>query len=342
MNAKTVTVGVIGAGRIGKLHVENLLRRIPVARLTRVADVMAEAVRPWVEDLGAPFQLDDDPSALIEDPEIEAVLVCSPTDTHAEYAIEAARAGKHVFTEKPIDFDVSRIREVLSVVEETGVKFQVGFNRRFDRHHKAVRDAVTSGQVGQVHVVKVTSRDPAPPPIDYVKRSGGLFLDMMIHDFDMARYLAGENDEVVEVYASGGVLVDPAIGEVGDVDTAVVILRFESGAFGVIDNSRRAVYGYDQRVEVFGSKGMALDDNELNDTARVFGSESPASAKLPYFFLERYSESYVAELEHFVQAIKKDLSPSPGGKDGLMAVLIGLAAKKSLEEHRPVRVEELA
>ncbi|MHA1732332.1 MAG: inositol 2-dehydrogenase [Promethearchaeota archaeon] len=337
--ANKIVVGVFGAGRIGKLHVDNLLHRIPGVVVKKVVDVYPEPAKEWAAERGLP--LSDDPADIIDDPDIQAVLVCTSTDTHADLIVRSARAGKDVFTEKPIDLDLARIREVLGVIEETGVKFQVGFNRRFDHNHKAVRDAVAAGKVGKVHVIKVTSRDPAPPPVEYVRRSGGLFLDMMIHDLDMACYMAGPDDPVEEVYAVGGVLVDPAIGEAGDVDTAVVTLKFESGAMAVIDNSRQAVYGYDQRVEVFGSGGMVLDDNDFPNNARVYTKEETSADKIHWFFLQRYNESYVSELEAFFESLRIGSEPIAGGKDGLNAVLLAMAAQKSLDEHRPVKVSEI-
>jgi len=254
-----ITVGVVGAGRIGRIHAENI-RGIPEARLQAVADVAADdALAAWARGLGV-GRVARDPREIMDDPSIDAVVICSSTDTHADLVVAAAERGKHVFCEKPIDLSVAKVRRALAAVERAGVKLQVGFNRRFDHNFRRARELVQSGALGEPHLVRITSRDPAPPPLAYVKVSGGLFLDMTIHDFDMARYLTGS--EVVEVYAQGAVLVDPAIGEAGDVDTAVVTLVFASGALGMIDNSRKAAYGYDQRVEVFGSKGSAACSND--------------------------------------------------------------------------------
>jgi myo-inositol 2-dehydrogenase/D-chiro-inositol 1-dehydrogenase len=332
-------IGLIGAGRIGKLHGEVLTYHIPETEIKTVAEIYADSVEDWVKRLNIP-NLTTDCAEVLNDPEIEAVLICSSTDTHARLIVEAARAGKHIFCEKPIDFDVGRIGAALDAVNEAGVKLQIGFNRRFDHNFKKVRDVVTSGGVGDVHIVRITSRDPAPPPIEYVKVSGGLFLDMTIHDFDMARYLS--MSEVVEVYAQGAVLVDPAIGKAGDVDTAIVTLKFQNGALGVIDNSRQAVYGYDQRVEVFGTKGCVAVENDRPNSAQVSTGEGVFSEKPLYFFLERYQDSYIEEIKAFVGAVRNDEPPPVTGNDGLQPVLIGLAALTSCRENRPVRIEEIA
>ncbi|MDH3814059.1 MAG: inositol 2-dehydrogenase [Acidobacteriota bacterium] len=329
---KTITVGVLGAGRIGRLHTENLFRMSGV-RVKSIADPYADfdAWPPPGIETGV------DPSLVLDDPEIQAVLICSPTPTHADFTEAAATAGKHVFCEKPIDLDPERIRCTLEVVDAAGVRLQVGFNRRFDPTFSRVRQAVIDGDVGDIHIVKITSRDPEAPPVEYVQSSGGIFLDMTIHDFDMVRFLTGS--EVEEVHAMGAVLIDPAIGEAGDVDTAVTTLKMANGALAVIENSRQAVYGYDQRVEVFGSKGSAEAGNETANRV-ILSSADGVRADTPlYFFLERYQASFVAELEAFFACIRDDLEPPVGGRDGLMSVLVGLAAAKSMAENRPVKVE---
>ena len=215
----------------------------------------------------------------------------------------------------------------------------VGFNRRFDRNFMRVHEAVLSGQVGQPHIIKITSRDPSPPPIEYIKVSGGIFLDMTIHDWDMARFQA--DSEVQEVYANGAVLIDPKIGEAGDVDTAVAVLKFENGAMALIDNTRQAVYGYDQRVEVFGSIGCAMADNEATNTVRIYTAECTNLDTIPHFFLERYIESYATELQYFINCLLNDENPRPNGHDGLQNVLVAMAAQKSFEENRPVKLSEI-
>ena len=263
--SKALRVGVIGAGRIGSLHAANLKGRVPEAELAAISDVYEPAAKDLAEELSVPVYKSDY-REILKDPAIDAVFVCSSTDTHSQVSIDAARAGKHIFCEKPIDHDLDKIKAVLSEVERAGVKYQVGFNRRFDRNFMRVREAVQNGEIGDVHIVRITSRDPKAPPIPYVKVSGGMFVDMTIHDFDMARYLSGS--EVTEVSAFGACLIDPQIGQAGDVDTCVIALQFENGALGMIDNSRQAVYGYDQRVEVFGSKGCVMAENETPTTRR--------------------------------------------------------------------------
>jgi myo-inositol 2-dehydrogenase/D-chiro-inositol 1-dehydrogenase len=267
------------------------------------------------------------------------VLVCSSTDTHADLVVAAAEKGKHVFCEKPIDLSVPKVRRALAAVERAGVKLQVGFNRRFDHNFRRVRELVQSGALGEPHLVRITSRDPAPPPLAYVKVSGGLFLDMTIHDFDMARYLSGS--EVVEVFAKGAVLVDPAIGQAGDVDTAVVTLTFASGALRVIDNSPKAAYGYDQRVEVFGSKGSAACANDTPSSVVLSGADGVLSDKPLHFFLERYRQAFVDEMKAFFAALATGAPTPVGGQDGLAPILIGLAARRSVAERRPVRIAEM-
>jgi myo-inositol 2-dehydrogenase/D-chiro-inositol 1-dehydrogenase len=327
-----ITVGILGAGRIGQVHGNNLLR-MPGIKLKAVTDPYVDFT-PWPP---APVATAKEPELILDDGEIDAVLVCSPTPTHAEFTERAARAGKHVFCEKPVDLDPLRIRKTIDVVEECGVKLQVGFNRRFDPTFARVRQAVIDGDVGEIHLVKITSRDPEAPPAEYVRDSGGIFLDMTIHDFDMVRFLTGS--DVEEVYAVGAVLVDSAIGDAGDVDTAVTTLKMANGAIAVIENSRQAVYGYDQRVEVFGSGGSAEAGNETPNRVTISDDSGVRSDKPLYFFLERYQVSFVAELESFFDAIRNETEPPVGGADGLMSVLIGLAAQRSLTENRPVPVE---
>lgn len=337
--AKKFSVGVIGAGRIGKLHIENLLRKVSDVNLKIVADVKVDdQLRKWADEMGIP-KLTMDPNEIFTNPEIDAVVIASSTDTHAKFIQEAAKAKKHIFCEKPIDVDIDRIKETLKVVRNEGTKLMVGFNRRFDRNFMRVHEAVVSGQIGTPQIIKITSRDPAPPPIEYIKVSGGIFLDMTIHDWDMARYQAGS--EVEEVFASGAVLVDPEIGKAGDIDTAIAVLRFKNGALGMIDNTRQAVYGYDQRVEVFGSKGCVMADNEATNTVRIYTAECTNIDTIPYFFLERYMESYATELKFFFECLKNDQDPKPNGEDGLQNVLVAMAAQKSFEENRPVKISEV-
>jgi myo-inositol 2-dehydrogenase/D-chiro-inositol 1-dehydrogenase len=301
-------------------------------------DVDMKAAQDLAAFTHVPLALEDY-HAILSDPTIDAVAICSSTDTHAKIVIEAARVGKHIFCEKPIDLTLERIDAALEAVEKAGVKLQIGFNRRFDPNFRKVRSMVAEGRIGTPQIIRITSRDPAPPPLSYIKVSGGMFLDMSIHDFDMARYLSGS--EVEEVYTAAGVMVDPAIGEAGDVDTAVIMLRFANGAIGTIDNSRKAIYGYDQRVEVFGSAGMVQAHNNTPDNDVYFNAEGVHSAKPLYFFLERYMDSYIAEMKEFAQSIRDNTSPPVAGIDGRIPVVIGMAAKKSYLEHRPVRLSEI-
>lgn len=340
MNNKSskIRVGLIGAGRIGKLHIEHLVQNIPEIELVTICSLNLPNLKSIAEQYNVP-KVTTDYNTLLADPEIDAVLITASTNTHVEMSQAAAKAGKHIFCEKPIAFDLEQIDETLAIVEAAGVKFQIGFNRRFDASFKRVREAVASGEIGEPHIMRITSRDPTPPPIEYVKVSGGIFLDMTIHDFDMARYLIG--DEVVEVYAAGGVRVDPKIGEAGDIDTAVITLRFQNGVIGTIDNSREAVYGYDQRVEVFGSKGMVTAANPPTDTVTFSGSEGTRAASPPYFFVERYKPAFLSELQAFFACIQEDTPPPVTGADGRAPVVMGFAALKSLRENRPVLLSEI-
>jgi myo-inositol 2-dehydrogenase / D-chiro-inositol 1-dehydrogenase len=331
-----INVGVIGAGRIGQIHARNIKFRIPGAKLHAVADVNVEVARRVATELEVPV-VTGDHRQLMEDPSIGAIVICSSTDTHAGMMIEAALAGKHLFCEKPIALDMDRIDQALAAVAKSGVKLQVGFNRRFDPSFRKVRELIAAGRIGVPQLLRISSRDPQPPPLDYVKCSGGLFLDMMIHDFDMARFLVGE--EVTELMATGNCQVDPEIGKCGDVDTAVVLLKFKSGALGTIDNSRRAVYGYDQRVEVFGSEGCAAAGNKIPTEVTLHNADSTTSDKPLYFFLERYEEAYLAEMKEFINCIQENRVPAVGGFDGRVSVAMGYAALESLKSGNFVQVK---
>ena len=334
-----LNIGIIGAGRIGKVHLQSVTRYVADAKVIALADPFMNAeTEEWARSLGV-VKLTRDYKEILADPEVDAVFICSSTDTHSAISLEAIAAGKHIFCEKPVDHDLGKIKAVMQALEGSNVKYQVGFNRRFDHNFAAAREAVASGRIGELAVLKITSRDPGAPPVDYIKVSGGIFLDMTIHDFDMVRFISGE--EVTEVYAAGGVTVDPAIGEAGDIDTAVVTLRLESGALAVIDNCRRASYGYDQRLEAFGSKGQVAISNDTASSAVVSDASGVIAEKPLYFFLERYMQAYAAEVEAFVAAVRDD-TPVPVGIDaGLQSVLIGVAAKKSLELGRPVKLSEI-
>jgi myo-inositol 2-dehydrogenase/D-chiro-inositol 1-dehydrogenase len=330
VTAATIGVGVVGVGRIGSMHADLLARQVPGARLAAVHDAVPETAAATGARTHA--VLED----LLSDPAVDAVAICSSTDTHADLIVAAARAGKAIFCEKPISLDLAQVDRALAAVDAAGVPFQIGFNRRFDPAHAAVQAAVARGDVGEPHLVRISSRDPAPPPIEYVRVSGGIFLDMTIHDFDMARFVTGS--EVVEVYARGAVRVDPEFGEADDVDTALITLVHENGCLTAIDNSRQAVYGYDQRVEVFGSAGMAASENPLAHTALVRTADGTSKPTLPYFYLERYIPSYLREWEAFVSALQTGAPPPVSGHDARAPLVIGLAAWQSLREGRPVAV----
>lgn len=334
--SKQLNIGVIGAGRIGRLHTENLLKH-PQVNVKAIADLQIDHAKAWADGLGIPL-LTQDADQIICDPGINAVFICTSTNTHIDMIERSAKAGKHIFCEKPISFDVRGTRLALQAASDSGVKFQLGFNRRFDPNFRRVREIVASGQIGDPHLIKITSRDPSPPPHDYIKVSGGLFMDMAIHDFDMARFLSGS--EVDEVYVQGAVLVDPVIGELGDVDTAVIMLRFRNGAIGVIDNSRQAAYGYDQRVEVFGSLGQVNVQNDFPNSAEISTAGGVYRDKPKHFFLERYEAAYRLEIESFVQAIVNNEDVPVSGEDGYQAELLADAARKSWREKRPVSLSE--
>ena len=333
---KPVTFGIIGAGRIGKLHADNLLSHVDGARLKAITDPFLD--KNWAASRNIPLT-GKDHRIMLDDPEINAILIGSPSVEHASQLIECAQAGKHIFCEKPIALDPEIIRNALAEVDKSGVKFQVGFNRRFDPNFSAVQHQVASGALGDPHIIRITSRDPAPPPAEYVAGSGGMFLDMTIHDFDMARFLSGS--EVTEVHAYGMVLVDPEIGKAGDIDTAVISLKFANGALGIIENSRKAVYGYDQRVEVFGSKGTAMADNNTPTSMVVYNEFGTIRDKPLYFFLERYEAAFIDEMKAFVNAIQEDKTTAVSGKDGLAPVLIALAAQESLKRGKPEKVDSV-
>lgn len=338
MSNTQLNVGLIGTGRIGRVHAEHLTTRVRRARLVAIADLNESTARECAANCDSPTVFTDHRN-ILENQDIDAVLICSATDTHAQIIEEAAAAGKHVFCEKPIDFDLARIDRALAAVAEAGIKFQVGFNRRFDANHQRIRKAVEQGEIGEPRRVHIVSRDPAPPPEEYIKASGGLFADMTIHDFDMARFLVGH--EVEEVYAVAGVMVDESFRRLHDVDTAVTILKFENGVTATIDNCRQSAFGYDQRVEVFGSGGSIQSDNQYPNATVISDANSVRRDQPLYFFMERYKESFAIELDAFVQAVVDDETPEATGKDGRTAVVMGIAAQKSRTENRPVRIAEV-
>ncbi|MFC5451818.1 inositol 2-dehydrogenase [Paenibacillus aestuarii] len=334
----TIKIGIIGAGRIGKIHADNLLRMKQV-EVVAVSDLFAgPELEAWAAERGIE-QVVKDSNVIMANPDIDAVFICSSTDTHVPLIKQAAQAGKHIFCEKPVSMDIKQTEEALEAVRVAGVKLQIGFNRRFDHNFKRVREHVQAGTIGQPHIVKITSRDPNPPHPDYIKVSGGIFMDMMIHDFDMARYVCGS--EVEEVYAQGNVLINPVFAEYGDVDTAIVTLKFSNGALGVIDNSRQAVYGYDQRVEVFGSKGSVAVTNDHPNTAEISTAEGIVRDKPLHFFLERYQAAYVEETQMFIDSLLHGKPLPVEGNDGLQAERMALAAKLSSRLGRPVKISEI-
>ena len=338
MSTQKLNIGIIGAGRIGKVHAETLAFRIPEAKIVAIADINREAAQALAAHCNIPkvtVSSDD----IIADPQIEAVLICSATNTHAELIVQAAKAGKHIFCEKPIAYTLKQIDHALAAVKTAGVQLQIGFNRRFDANFARVRLAVAKGEIGTPNLMHIISRDPAPPPVSYVKVSGGIFMDMTIHDFDMARFLIG--DEVEEVYTAGGVMVDPEIGKAGDLDTALIVMRFRNGVIGTIDNSRKAVYGYDQRVEILGSEGKIETGNCYPNQATVSSGKSVYKDLPLNFFMDRYTESFAMELKSFTQSVLENKATAVTGIDGRIPVVMAMAARKSYDEHRPVRLEEV-
>ena len=335
-----LNIGIIGAGRIGKVHLESISYHVKNATVTAMADpFMNEETEKLIRSYGV-SKVTKDYKDILNDKDIDAVLVCSSTDTHAAISIEAINAGKHVFCEKPVDHSIEKIQAVADALKEhPDIKFQVGFNRRFDHNFAAIRKAYDDGKIGEAHILKITSRDPEPPNPAYIKVSGGIFLDMTIHDFDMACFLT--NSDVEELYVNSAVLVDPAIGEQGDVDTAIITMKMANGALAVIDNSRKAAYGYDQRAELFGSKGMVATSNDTVSSAIISNADGVTGEKPLFFFLERYMGSFSEEMRQFTEAVINDTEVPVGIHAGLQSVKIGLAARKSVEEHRPVKISEI-
>ena len=322
--------GILGAGRIGKLHAATIAAS-PRASVSYVADAIPEAAASLAASVGAR-------TASVEEviaSDVDAILIATPTDTHADLIEAAARAGKAILCEKPVSLSVERIAACLPVVEAAGVPLMIGFNRRFDPNFAALQRRLRDGAVGEVEIVTIISRDPAPPPVSYIARSGGLFRDMMIHDFDMARFLVGE--EFVTVQALGSALVDGAIGAAGDVDTAAVQMQTASGRIAVITNSRRATYGYDQRLEVHGSKGMLRAGNVHMTTLEQADGGGFTQDVIQNFFIDRYVAAYAAEVNAFIDAIEAGVPPTPSGHDGLAAQKLAEAATRSLQTGQVVR-----
>ncbi|MBE3119411.1 MAG: inositol 2-dehydrogenase, partial [Candidatus Atribacteria bacterium] len=327
---RKVKIAVIGTGRMGSVHTRNIARLIPEADLVAVCDIRLEVAQTVADELSI-RRVVKDYHELLADKDIEAILIATSTNTHAFIMKDVAAAGKHIFCEKPLALELDKIDEALEAVEKAGVKLQVGFNRRFDKSFQQVHQIVASGEIGRPCILRITNRDPDFPAMEFMRVSGGMFLDMTIHDFDMARFQVGE---VEEVYATGGVLIEPELKEFGDIDTNVVTLKFANGAVGAIDNSRKAVYGYDQRLEVFCSNGTAMANNEAENTAVKGNPDGFHSAKPPYFFMQRYAPCYVDEVRQFIECVRDDKPTPTTGKDGRAAVVLGYAAGKSLRENR--------
>ncbi len=339
MSAGELRVGLLGAGRIGTMHAELLHRRVEGARVTRVFDLHGPSAQALATALGGEVAVDASSEQLLAAADVDAVAICTSTDTHVGLIVAAAQAGKAIFCEKPISLDLAEMDAALTAVERAGVPFQVGFNRRFDPAHASVRAAVADGTIGEPQIVRISSRDPEPPPLDYVRSSGGIFLDMTIHDFDMARFVTGS--EVVSVSAQGALRIRPEFAEAGDVDTAVVTLEHANGCLTTIDNSRQASYGYDQRVEVHGSRGMAASEDPRAHTGIVRTAEGEHAPSLPHFFVDRYTAAYLAQWQAFVGAVSDGRTPPVTAADGRAPLAIGLAAGRSLKERRPVAIEEI-
>jgi len=333
---RPIKCGIIGLGRIGKIHLENIVHRIPGAEVLAVSDVSSEA-RDYASKRGIK-EVYSDAKKVLDHPEIKAVIISSPTDTHANYVKHAARMQKDIFCEKPLDLNLETISEITQIVDSHGVMLMVGFNRRFDPSFSKVHRAVRDGHLGQLQLLRITSRDPAPPSIDYIQSSGGIFLDMTIHDFDMARYITGS--EVTEVYTKSNAF-DQGIEQADDVDTAITTLYFENGAIAAIDNSRRAVYGYDQRLEVFGSLGMMTVANDHGDNQTFYDSQGTHKTPLLHFFLERYQQAYVNMMQAFVDTLSNGKTSLITPHDGFMSTAIAVAANKSRLENRPVKICEV-
>jgi myo-inositol 2-dehydrogenase / D-chiro-inositol 1-dehydrogenase len=334
---RKINIAVIGTGRMGSVHVRNIARLIPEANLVALCDIRLEVAQAVADECGIQ-RVVRDYHELLEDKTIEAVLIATSTPTHASIIKDCAAAGKQIFCEKPLALDLADIDDALAEVEKAGVKLQVGFNRRFDKSYQRVHEIVASGEIGRPCILRITNRDPDFPAMEFMRASGGIFLDLAIHDFDMVRYQVGEVDEV---YAMGSVLINQELHEFNDVDTDVVSLRFANGAVGSIDNSRKAVYGYDQRLEVFCSNGTAMAENETETTVVKGNTAGFLSAKPPYFFMQRYAPCYVEEVRQFIECVRDDKPTPTTGIDGRAAVVLGYAAGKSLQENRPVKISEI-
>jgi myo-inositol 2-dehydrogenase/D-chiro-inositol 1-dehydrogenase len=333
---RRVKIAVIGTGRMGSVHCRNIARSIPEADLAAVCDIRLEVAQAVAYDLGI-HRVVRDYHELLDDQEIEAVLISATTTAHDYIMKDAALAGKQIFCEKPLALELEKIDSAMEVVNKAGVKLQVGFNRRFDKNFQRAHGMIASGELGRPCFLRITSRDPGLPSMEYLRASGGIFLDMTIHDFDMARFLGGE---IEEIHALGNTLIEPTLDKLGDLDTCVVSLKFTSGMLGSIDNSRQAVYGYDQRIEVLGLQGAVMVGNETEDRVVKGTREGFLTARLPVFFMQRYAPCYVEEIRQFIECVRED-NPTPvDGTDGRLAVVLGCAAWKSIHENRTVKLAE--
>lgn len=340
---KKTIIGVIGGGNVGRIHVKDIVTSVPEAELKYIADAYPEGYNMWAKENNCP-QAITDYKIIMNDPEVEAILICAPAALHADLIMEAARAGKHVFCEKPVDYDVAKIKEAMKVAEECGIKVQVGYNRRFDHNHAAAYRMVTEGKIGEVRQIKITSRDPLPPPPEYFAAvggsAGGMFLDTSIHDFDMARYMAN-GAEVVEMYATGSAMIHKDQETTGGVDTTTAVLKFNSGAMAIIDNCWQCEYGYDQRIEVFGSRGAVNVQNDTPSTVVLSNGEGQTAEKPLFFYVNRYIASYTDEIHLFLDAIVNDKPVLVDMKDGYYSFLIAKGCDLSLKEKRVVTMAEL-
>ena len=310
-----IKLGILGLGRIGKIHLETICTKIEGVKVIAAMNPSIEG-RSFADRYGIPL-VTDNAMAVLHHPEIDAVLICSPTNTHSDYVIEAAHAGKAIFCEKPIDLSLNKVRETLQIVSNANVPLMIAFNQRFDPNFATIKEGITAGKLGRLYTVHITSRDPSPPPVSYIKQSGGLFIDMTIHDFDMARYIV--DAEVVEVYAKGYNLIDPEIGIAGDIDTGIILLTFDNEVTVIIENSRKASYGYDQRLEVFGSLGMMKAENPIKNDCTFFDKKGAHLPRHLDFFMDRYTMSYQKEIEAFIHALKNKQPMPINGEDGLKA-----------------------
>jgi myo-inositol 2-dehydrogenase/D-chiro-inositol 1-dehydrogenase len=333
---RQVNIAVIGTGRIGSVHTRNLVRSIHEANVVAICDIRLEVAQALADELGIERVVKDF-HVLLDDKNIEAVLIATNTDTHAFIVKECANAGKQIFCEKPLALDIPDTDDVIQTVEKAGVKLQIGFNRRFDKSFRRVKEVVASGQIGHPCLLHITNRDPDPPSHEYAASSGGMFLDMSIHDFDMARFQIGE---VEEVYAIGNVLVAPYLKDLNDVDIDIITLKFKDGTLGSIDNSRKCAYGYDQRLEIFCTDGMVMADNESEHTAVMGDGVGFHAARVPYSFIQRYADGYITEVRQFLQCVRDNLPVTPTGHDSRMAVLLGTAAWQAYRQNRPISMDE--